>query len=424
MNKLSLLILTLLFVNNCSIIKKQSFLGKKKIDIEKIENIKKTLTKKIRKEQEFNSTLEIKVSNRDFNKNFINNQNNIGELSYEGGLQKIGKYNFSKFDDFDHIDVQPVFYEDNIIFFDNKGTINLYDQNQKVVWKKNHYNKSEKKLKPRLNFGIQKNILIVADDIAKYYALDLDTGNVIWTKNNIVPFNSDVKIKNNFFYIVDYKNILRSISIKDGSELWNLKTDESLTKSNTKTSITIEGEIIYFNNSIGDITAVNLKSGKLVWQLPTQSTNIDINAFRLSNSKLVISENSILFSNNKNEFYSIDTVTGLINWKNEISSNLRPIVVGKFLITVSNKGYLYIINKKSGDIVRINDLYSGYKIKKRNNIYPTGFIIAQNKIYLSNDDGKLIVADLLTGKVIEIIKISGTKILRPQVNLLVRNFEV
>ena len=416
MNKLSLLILILLFANNCSINKKQGFWGKEKPNIEETKRTKIVLTKQAREEQELNPTLAIRASVGKYNKNFKNNQNNIGELSYEGGLEKIGKYNFSKFDDFEYLDVQPIFYNENVIFFDNKGTINLYDQNQKVVWKKNHYNKSEKKLKPRLNFGIQKNILIVADDIAKYYALDLDTGNVIWTKNNIVPFNSDVKIKNNFFYIVDYKNILRSISIKDGSELWNLKTDESLTKSNTKTSITIEGEIIYFNNSIGDITAVNLKSGKLVWQLPTQSTNIDINAFRLSNSKLVISENSILFSNNKNEFYSIDTVTGLINWKNEISSNLRPIVVGKFLITVSNKGYLYIINKKSGDIVRINDLYSGYKIKKRNNIYPTGFIIAQNKIYLSNDDGKLIVADLLTGKVIEIIKISGTKILRPQVS--------
>ena len=416
MNKLSLLILILLFINNCSISKKQGFFGKDKPDLEKTQNIETILTKQIREEQEFNPTLEIKISDGKFNKNFNNNHNNIGELYYEGGLEKIGNYNFTKFDNFEHIDVQPVFYNENIIFSDNKGAIILYDQNQKIVWKKNFYSKSEKKLKPRLNLAINKNILIVTDSIAKYYALNIETGDIIWSKNNTVPFNSEIKIKDSFFYVVDYKNILRSISIKDGLESWNLKTEESLTKSNTKISIVIENQNIYFNNSIGDITAVNLKSGQLVWQLPTQNNNISKNAFQLSSSRLVINEDSILFSNNKSEFYSIDITTGLINWKNEINSDLRPVVIGKFVITVSNKGYLYVLNKKKGNIIRINDLYRNYKIKKRKDISITGFFVALNKIYLSNNDGKLIVVDLNTGNIVNINKISAGKILQPYVN--------
>mgnify|MGYP006128576581 FL=1 len=416
MNKLSLLILILLFINNCSISKKQGFFGKDKPDLEKTQNIETILTKQIREEQEFNPTLEIKISDGKFNKNFNNNHNNIGELYYEGGLEKIGNYNFTKFDNFQHIDVQPVFYNENIIFSDNKGAIILYDQNQKIVWKKNFYSKSEKKLKPRLNLAIHKNILIVTDSIAKYYALNIETGDIIWSKNNTVPFNSEIKIKDSFFYVVDYKNILRSISIKDGLESWNLKTEESLTKSNTKISIVIENQNIYFNNSIGDITAVNLKSGQLVWQLPTQNNNISKNAFQLSSSRLVINEDSILFSNNKSEFYSIDITTGLINWKNEINSDLRPVVIGKFVITVSNKGYLYVLNKKKGNIIRINDLYRNYKIKKRKDISTTGFFVALNKIYLSNNDGKLIVVDLNTGNIVNINKISAGKILQPYVN--------
>ena len=416
MNKLSLLILILLFINNCSISKKQGFFGKDKPDLEKTQNIETILTKQIREEQELNPTLEIKISDGKFNKNFNNNHNNIGELYYEGGLEKIGNYNFTKFDNFEHIDVQPVFYNENIIFSDNKGAIILYDQNQKIIWKKNFYSKSEKKLKPRLNLAIHKNILIVTDSIAKYYALNIETGDIIWSKNNTVPFNSEIKIKDSFFYVVDYKNILRSISIKDGLESWNLKTEESLTKSNTKISIVIENQNIYFNNSIGDITAVNLKSGQLVWQLPTQNNNISKNAFQLSSSRLVINEDSILFSNNKSEFYSIDITTGLINWKNEINSDLRPVVIGKFVITVSNKGYLYVLNKKKGNIIRINDLYRNYKIKKRKDISTTGFFVALNKIYLSNNDGKLIVVDLNTGNIVNINKISAGKILQPYVN--------
>ena len=413
MNKLLLLVLVLLLINNCSINKKKQFWGKEKPNIEVIENVKTIITKQTRNEQELNPTLEIKPSGKILSKNFNNNQNNAGERSYDGAVEKIGNYKFSKFDDFEYVDAQPVFYNDYVIFYDNKGTIILYDQNQKIIWKKNFYNKSEKKLNPRLNFASHKNILIVADDVAKYYALNIETGDIIWSKNNIVPFNSEIKIKDGFFYIVDYKNILRSISIKNGVELWNLKTEESLTKSNTKTSIVIENENVYFNNSIGDITAVNLKSGELVWQLPTQNNNISKNAFQLSNSKLVINENSILFSNNKSEFYSIDTTTGLINWKNEIKSDLMPVVINKYILTVSDKGYLYVIDKKKGNIVRINDLHQNYKAKKKKDIFTTGFFVAKNKVYLTNNDGKLIVADLGTGNIININKISSGRILQP-----------
>ncbi len=416
MNKVLLSVLILLILNNCSTSKKAGFWNKDDKNQQQIENNKTILTKQIRPEEEFNSNLYVKISNGKLNQNSLNDQNDTGELTYEGVLEKIGKYNFSKFNDFDFISPSPLFYNNNLVFYDNKGEITLYDENQKTLWKNNFYNKSEKKIRPRLNFALKNNILIVTDDVAKYYAINIDTGELLWTKTNIVPFNSNIKIKDDVFYVVDYKNILRSISIKDGSEIWNLKTEESLTKSNTKISIALDDKNIYFNNSIGDITAVDIKSGQLVWQLPTQNNNISQNAFQLSNSELVINENTIFFSNNKNEFYSIDSATGLINWKTEISSDLKPVVIGKLIITISEKGYLYIIDKKSGNIIRINDLYKNYKDKKRNQIKPTGFIVALNKIYLTNSDGKLIIVNSNEGNILNVVKVSGSKILQPFIN--------
>ena len=416
MNKVLLSVLILLILNNCSASKKVGFWNKDDKNQQQIENNKTILTKQIRLEEEFNSNLYVKISNGKLNQNSLNDQNDTGELTYEGVLEKIGKYNFSKFNDFDFISPSPLFYNNNLVFYDNKGEITLYDENQKTLWKNNFYNKSEKKIRPRLNFALKDDILIVTDDVAKYYAINIDTGELLWTKTNIVPFNSNIKIKNDVFYVVDYKNILRSISIKDGSEIWNLKTEESLTKSNTKISIALDDKNIYFNNSIGDITAVDIKSGQLVWQLPTQNNNISQNAFQLSNSELVINENTIFFSNNKNEFYSIDSATGLINWKTEISSDLKPVVIGKLIITISEKGYLYIIDKKSGNIIRINDLYKNYKDKKRNQIKPTGFFVALNKIYLTNSDGKLIIVNSNEGNILNVVKVSGGKILQPFIN--------
>ncbi|MDB0067657.1 dehydrogenase, partial [Candidatus Pelagibacter sp.] len=90
MNKVLLSVLIFLILNNCSASKKVGFWDKNAKDELQIENTKTILTKQVRLEQEFNSNLYIKISNGKFNQNSLNNQNNTGELAYEGVLEKIG----------------------------------------------------------------------------------------------------------------------------------------------------------------------------------------------------------------------------------------------------------------------------------------------------------------------------------------------
>ena len=131
MNKILLLILILLHANSCSIKKKQGNWNKDKTIKEKVQKLEVILTKQAKKENELNPALEIKFLEKKLSNGFANNQNNIGQLMYDGKLEKIGKYKFSKFDDFEYVDVQPVFYNEYVIFSDSKGTIILYDENQK-----------------------------------------------------------------------------------------------------------------------------------------------------------------------------------------------------------------------------------------------------------------------------------------------------
>jgi outer membrane protein assembly factor BamB len=86
--------------------------------------------------------------------------------------------------------------------------------------------------------------------------------------------------------------------------------------------------MVIFSNSIGDITAVDIETGLIVWQLPTQSSNIINETYSFKISQLVSDGKSIFFSNNKNEFYSVDLKTGVTNWINDINSNLTPIIIG------------------------------------------------------------------------------------------------
>ena len=412
MNRLLIFIISLFFLNNCSLNENSRIWKNKKDNSINPKNIKKIFSEK-KIITQFNQELKLDLANVKINNKVVDNQNNYGFQDYSGSIDKVGNYKFSKLDDVNELNFKPVFLNDGLIFFDKKGSIIRYDNNQKVLWKKNHYSKLEKKLKPKLNFVLVDQNLLITDSISKYYSINVNSGELIWSKNNIYPFNSEIKRGKNKIFVVDYKNTLRCYNINDGSECWNLPTEDSFTISSSNFSLIIDGELIIFTNSIGDVTAVDIDSGLITWQLPTQSSSIINETYNFKVSKLVSDNESIYFSNNKNEFYSIDVKTGTTNWINEINSNLTPIISSNLIFTVSNEGYLYVIEKNNGNIIRISDLYIDYKIKKRKNVKPIGFAIGDKKLYLTNTDGKMIIVDLNLGKVIGVEKIAGNFTSRP-----------
>ena len=412
MNRLLIFIISLFFLNNCSLNENSRIWKNKKDNSTNPKNIKKIFSEK-KIITQFNQELKLDLANVKINNKIVDNQNNYGFQDYSGSIDKVGNYKFSKLDDVNELNFKPVFLNDGLIFFDKKGSIIRYDNNQKVLWKKNHYSKLEKKLKPKLNFVLVDQNLLITDSISKYYSINVNSGELIWSKNNIYPFNSEIKRGKNKIFVVDYKNTLRCYNINDGSECWNLPTEDSFTISSSNFSLIIDGELIIFTNSIGDVTAVDIDSGLITWQLPTQSSSIINETYNFKVSKLVSDNESIYFSNNKNEFYSIDVKTGTTNWINEINSNLTPIISSNLIFTVSNEGYLYVIEKNNGNIIRISDLYINYKIKKRKNVKPIGFAIGDKKLYLTNTDGKMIIVDLNLGKVIGVEKIAGNFTSRP-----------
>ena len=84
------------------------------------------------------------------------------------------------------------------------------------------------------------------------------------------------------------------------------------------------------------------------------------------------------------------------------------------IFSISNEGYLFTIDSKSGNIIRIINALININNKK-NIIKPTGFLIARNKVYLSLNNGRLIKIDIETGLQENIVRLGGSKISRPYI---------
>ena len=419
MNKKFYYFIIFLFIINCSLDTKTGIWSQSKDLISENKNNKKEkLFKKSEiYEKEFNKDLKIRLK-ENLEKKILekNLSNNTGIVKFNGELKKLSKYKFSKIDKF--YEYQPellITNKDNLIFFDDKGTVLKFAKSNKLIWKNNIYSKIEKKQKPILYFASNDKTLVVTDNLARYYAININSGKTIWSKRNVAPFNSQVKIFKDKFFAIDFENVLRCFSVNDGKEIWNFKTEKSFIKSQQKLSFIINDNKIVFINTLGDLTSVDIETGNLVWQTPTQSSAIYENYFSLKNSDLIFANNSIFFSNNQNEFFAVDENNGTIKWKQNLNSNLRPTFVDGLVFTVTLEGYLVAIDSRNGNIVRMTNVLSIINNYKKKNIKPEGFIITDDKIYLSLNNGRLIIIDTLNGRPIDIKKIDNEKISRPYV---------
>ena len=407
--------LLFIFITNCSFDKHSGFWTKdKKVEREKQKIIKVLFEDERVQENEFNPGLKINLKAKLINNSFINNfDNNNGRINYNGNLKSVSRFKFSKIDNFDLFEPEIIFSNNNVIFFNTKGSILKFDNSSKLIWKKNYYSKTEKKLKPILFFANNKDTLVVVDSISKFYAIDINTGELLWSKNNSAHFNSQVKVYKDKFFAIDSKNVLRCYSIKDGSEIWKIKTERALIKSTKKLSLIIVDNIVYFNNSIGDITAVDIENGELLWLTPTQNSDVYDQSFFTKSSNLVANNNSIFLSNNENGFFSLDIKTGILNWKQNINSTLTPTLVDNLIFTITMEGFLVVIDRRQGNIIRITDIFKQFKKKKKLKIKPVGFILGSENIYLTTSHGRLMIIDVTLGRTISMLKIDNDKISRP-----------
>ena len=362
-------------------------------------------------EEEFNPKLKVSLPIK-INKKTNYNFNNDGFTDKKIVGNNFSKFKFSKIENFSGFEPEILVDNQNLFFFDNKGSILKFNKNSKVEWKKNYYSKSDKRNNPILFLASENNNLFVADTNANYYLLNKKNGNLKWKKKHSSSFNSQIKIKDSKILVVDMENNLRCFSMKNGEVLWSVPTQLTIVRSQKKQSIVIVNNLVIFSNSIGDLTAVDINTGELIWQTPTQSLGLAKN-ITLRNSDIVSDGNLVFMSNNKNKFVAMDIKTGIIKWTQEINSELRPAVVSDYIITISNEGLMILLNKSDGNILRINNILKDIKKKRRKNYLPVGFIISDNKVYVSTNNGRIFIINFSDNSVQKILKFDKEKLQRP-----------
>jgi len=372
-------------------------------------------------QKEFNPELTINFNSQaKTNKKWIMSGLNYSNLTYhlrfDGQINKFSKYKFKKIQH-STIKENPLIIEKNyFITIGDKGSILKFVNRGKLQWSRNVYSKKEKKKIESISLALSKGKLYAIDNLGKYYAIKVDTGEIIWVKRHSALFNSQIKITKNKILAVDSNNIINCFSTIDGKQIWKFETPSTFIKTNKKLSIIVTQNSVLFSNTAGDIVKVNINTGELSWFIPTQNTLIQHETDFLETSDIVLFKKNIFFSNNFSKLFSLNIDSGLLNWILNINSNLRPILIDNFLFTISQEGYLIVIDSIEGKIIRSNYILNRFKAKQRKKLFMQGFLIASNKVYITTNLGYLIICSARTGKVEKVTKVTNSQLSEPRIS--------
>ncbi len=363
-------------------------------------------------DRNFNFKIEQELKNSNWPQEFASNTNNISNIDYaDNKVLLLKSSRLSKnFRDNDYTAKNTVFYDDKIISYDHKGSIFVYSlASKKKILEYNFYKKTFKNYNKKIFLVINNDIIYAADNLGYIYAVNINSGALVWAKNYGIPFRSNIKFYDDQVFLASQDNVLYSINSISGEKNWQLSTSLTFLKSEFKNNLALDelnNNVIFLNTS-GELYSVNYVTQRINWVLNFRNLSSKNEANLFFSQPVVIKNEDIIVSTDKS-LLSYNINTGLRNWNKAVGPVLKPVVTQNNIFTFTKNNLLICLEKKSGEILWSKNIYFSLKkkkaFKKIGKIY--NLTIANGKIKLFSINGYIFSFNFRDGKLEYFDKIS------------------
>ena len=227
--------------------------------------------------------------------------------------------------------IQPIFFDNNICHVLNTGFIECVNvetehTNYKIDIKLEGVKKYEL---VRGGLAYFENQIVFVDGYGQINLYNATNGEEIWKNKIDFPILSPPLIYRGYIYFISSDNRIFSADIIDGTIAWSFQTI-SENKKNLFTSSPVAYEntiIVPFSN--GDLVSFIYDTGRPIWSENVSKislvSNFDIKDISASP---VISGNNIYSLSSNGKFVSLNAMNGQRNWSIDLSGFRTPIISG------------------------------------------------------------------------------------------------
>ncbi|KYK22573.1 hypothetical protein AYK24_01910 [Thermoplasmatales archaeon SG8-52-4] len=273
----------------------------------------------------------------------------------------------------------PLIKENIVYIGSNNGLYALNVETGRIVWANNIVSISTRP-------SYFDNNLFCGSSNGNMYAFNCDTGELKWAfqAEDVILSSPIIKDKSLFFGSND--GFLYAIDIEKKDLKWKFKTDGPITSSPI-----INNDKIYFGSWDSNLYSLHLNNGRLSWKFTT-GWGID--------SSPLYDNNVIYVGSEDNNLYAINADNGKLKWLFSTNGGIKssPRIFANHLFFGSSDGKIYALESSSGDLKWSSapDYYIKgiYNYKTTPIVAP--LIVEDSKVYVCSTNGKIYCYDSQT----------------------------
>ena len=316
----------------------------------------------------FNLEIDQPVKIKNWLEEYAMPTNNVSNFFYND--KKILLFKSSKLRSFfaskDNVNSKIIFYNNNLISHDHKGTIFIFSLSlNKKIFEFNFYKKNFKNFNKKINFIIDKNILYAADNLGYLYSLNLNDKSIIWAKNYGIPFRSNLKFQNNQLFVANQDNVIYSMSPNTGEINWQFATTLTFLKSDFENNFALDviNNNLFFLNTSGELYSINYLNQKINWVLNFKNSSGDAETELFLSYPLVLKNNNLIITT-ENSILSYDPKSAARNWGFSAEPIFKPIITFDNTYVLLKNNLLICLDNSSGNIVWSKNIIRNIQNKK------------------------------------------------------------
>ncbi|HAT6333038.1 TPA: outer membrane protein assembly factor BamB [Legionella pneumophila] len=242
----------------------------------------------------------------------------------------------------------------------NTSTLVLLNQSDgKEIWQ----NKVSAEVLAPPAISHQKVIAKTID--GKVYAIDAVNGKQLWVADHGAPSlvlkaSSSPIIVDDLVLVGFSDGKLDALELQTGRLIWQRSIAYGTGASDVERLVDIDSDPIISNNVAylatyqGYVGALSLSNGQFIWRKPASVYK-----------NMLLSHNNLYFTDSNDVLWSLNSSTGQVNWK-QTSLKARgltaPALVGGNLAVGDKTGYLHILSTQTGELLGRSQLSGGVTV--------------------------------------------------------------
>ncbi len=307
---------------------------------------------------------------------------------------------------------QPIVVNGMIVTMDSEALITAFDVNTgEKIWQQEAGLKKDDDvvISGGLAYGEQR--IYATTGYNELLALDYKTGKLIWRKVLSAPSQVAPTVLSGRVYVVTLDNRLIVMKSESGDLIWEYASVGEVTGIIGGASPAVNRETVIAAFSSGELASLRVENGALSWSdnLDTVSQFGGLGSIADIKALPVIDKGLLVAVNYSGRMAAIDLRSGRRIWQRDIGSTNMPWLAGDLLFVVTSDNDLVMMHRHTGLIYWVKKLASYVDEEDRDDaIQWVGPIVAGGRVLLVNSEGEMLEVDPQNGQTLKLHDVGGS----------------